>query len=66
MDLFGTHVKGFQDDFGPILAGLDPFEYAGPHRAQLWPVVRAQDGGHQIAAEGWAGPGHIAAFLIHI
>ena len=41
-------------------------EHAGADGADLGPVVGAEDGGHQVAAEGRTGPGHIAGFFVDV
>ena len=56
----------FLDDLGLGLAGLALLEHAGTHRADLGTVIRAQDGGHQVAAESGTGPRHVAALRVDV
>jgi len=56
----------FLDDLGLGLAGLALLEHTGTHCADLGTVIRAQDGGHQVAAESGTGPRHVAALRVDV
>ena len=65
-DILFFHMDILADDLSLCLGLLALLEDARAHCADLRTVVGAEDGRHQIAAEGRTGPGDIAALLINI